>query len=384
MADARVFDAVVVGLGCMGAAACLELARKGKRVLGLERFAVGHGRGSSHGGSRIIRECYFEHPDYVPLLLQCRQGWDRLELESGERLVHRCGLLYASGPGGVVVRNSFENGRRHGVACERWTAADAMRRFGQFRLPSDWEALFEPAAGFVRPERAVQASVRRACELGAQVREGVTVLHWSEQGGGVRVSTSAGEFEAGSLLLTAGPWMPGLAAALGVPLQPQRVVIAWLGPREPASCSSDRMPAWYLDRPGSSGLYGIPTAVDQGEPGGVKVASHGDGTAVDPERVPSVVPQELEAIRAATEGFLPCAAGSVQAGTTCLYTMSPDGHFVVDRMPGCQRSFAACGFSGHGFKFMPVMGRALADLACHGETSLPIRFLNAGRFARAS
>lgn len=384
MADARVFDAIVVGLGCMGAAACLELSRRGQRVLGLERFVVGHGRGSSHGGSRIVRECYFEHSDYVPLLLACRGGWDRLEAESGERLVHRCGLLYASGPGGVVVRNSFENGRRHGVACERWTAVEAMRRFSQFRLPSDWEALFEPAAGFVRPERAVRASVRRACELGAQVREGVRVLRWSEQGGGVRVETSLGDFHAGSLLLTAGAWMPGLAAELGVALQPQRVVIAWLGPRDPAACSSERMPAWYLDRPGSSGLYGIPTASDQGEPGGVKVARHGDGTQVDADQVPAVVPWELEALRSATEGFLPCAAGSVRSGATCLYTMSPDGHFVVDRMPGCSRTFAACGFSGHGFKFMPVMGQALADLACRGETALPIGFLNAGRFARAS
>lgn len=384
MAEHRVFDVIVVGLGGMGSAACLELARRGRRVLGLERFVVGHGRGSSHGGSRIIRECYFEHADYVPLLLACREGWDRLERESGERLVHRCGLLYASGPGGMVVRNSFENGRRHGVACERWTATEAMRRFPQFQLPSDWEALFEPAAGFVRPERAVEAAVRRARHLGAQIREGVRVANWSEQGGGVRVSTSEGEFHAGSLLLTAGAWTPGLAADPGVSLQPQRVVIAWLQPREWSACTSERMPAWYLDRPGSSGLYGIPTAADQGEPDGVKVAGHGDGTPVDPERVPAAMPGELEALRAATDTFLPCAAGSAQAGTTCLYTMSPDGHFVVDRMTGCLHTFVACGFSGHGFKFAPVMGRALADLACHGETALPIGFLSAGRFARAS
>jgi sarcosine oxidase len=145
------------------------------------------------------------------------------------------------------------------------------------------------------------------------------------------------------------------------------------------------MPVWYIDRPGQSGLYGVPTAEDQGDPGGVKVAMHGDGTAVDPDAARRPVSsEELEAIRAATEAFLPCAAGGVVAGSTCLYTMSPDGHFVVDRMPDCGKVFVACGFSGHGFKFMPVMGEALADLATSGSTSLPTGFLGVGRFGTGS
>ena len=379
------FDVIVLGVGAMGSATCLELARRGKRVLGLERHAIGHGLGSSHGGSRIIRECYFEAAEYVPLLLACREAWDRLERDSGQRLVHRPGVLYAGGPQSEVVHRSLASGAMHGVACELWTAAEAMRRFPQFHLPDGWGALFEPGAGFVRPERAVLAAVALARSLGAEVHESERAIDWCETSNGVRVTTDRATYEADALVLAAGAWTPSLARTLGVRLQALRVPIAWLKPAVPGACTSPYMPAWYIDRPGLSGLYGIPTAEDQDAPQGVKVAMHGDGTRCDadaPRQPPSSA--ELEAIRLATADFVPCAADRVLSGATCLYTMSPDQHFVVDRMPGCARAFVACGFSGHGFKFMPVMGQALADLACDGVTSLPIGFLAAKRFAKAS
>ena len=383
--SARTFDAIVVGVGTMGAAACLELARRGKRVLGLEQHRLGHDLGSSHGGSRIVRDCYFEAPEYVPLLLACREGWERLERESGQRIVHRCGVLYVGAATSEVLRESARSGSEFGVPHERLDAGAVARRFPQFCMPGDWEALFEPGAGFARPERAVRAASELAVRVGASVREGVRVRGWHETGGCVRVQTDAGDFEAGSLVLTAGAWTAGIATALGVPMVPLRVPIAWLQPRDEAACRMPSMPVWYIDRPGRSGLYGVPMAPDQGAPHGVKVAMHGDGRPVDPDAAREAAsPAELEAIRAATDGFLPCAAGGVVAGSTCLYTMSPDAHFVVDRLPGRQRVFVACGFSGHGFKFMPVMGRALADLAIDGRTDLPIGFLATGRFGRAS
>ena len=386
MPDAHArFDAIVLGVGCMGSATCLELARRGKRVLGLERHTIGHGLGSSHGGSRIIRECYFEAPEYVPLLLACREGWERLARDTGQRLVHRVGLLYAGTSESEVVNRSASSGDLHGVKSERWSAAEAMRRFPQFQLPDGWSVLFEPGAGFVRPERAVRAAASLASSLGAQLHEGECALDWTETAQGVRVTTDRATYEADSLVLAAGAWTPALAGRLGVPLQPLRVVIAWLKPAVASACASPNMPAWYIDRPGQSGLYGIPTAEDQDPPHGVKVAMHGDGTLCDPEQARPAPPAgELEAIRLATAQFVPCAAERALSGATCLYTASPDQHFVIDRMPGCARTFVACGFSGHGFKFMPVMGRALADLACDGATSLPIGFLAAKRFAKAS
>ncbi|MCE2875984.1 MAG: N-methyl-L-tryptophan oxidase [Planctomycetaceae bacterium] len=257
------FDVIVLGVGAMGSATCLELARRGKRVLGLERHAIGHGLGSSHGGSRIIRECYFEAAEYVPLLLACREGWERLEHDAGQQLVHRPGVLYAGGPQSEVVRRSLSSGAMHGVPCELWTASEAMRRFPQFHLPDGWGALFEPGAGFVRPERAVLAATALARSLGAEVHENERATAWSETPSGVRVTTDRATYEADSLVIAAGAWTPSLARDVGVRLQPLRVSIAWLKPALPGACASPRMPAWYIDRPGLSGLYGIPTADDQ-------------------------------------------------------------------------------------------------------------------------
>jgi sarcosine oxidase len=381
----RTFDAIVVGVGTMGAATCLALARRGQRVLGLEQHRIGHDLGSSHGGSRIVRDCYFEAPDYVPLLLRCREGWERLERDSGERIVHRCGVLYLGAPESEVIRESARSGSAFDVPFESLDSRGVRARFPQFEMPEDWHAIFEPGAGFARPERAVRAASACAARLGAAIREGVRVSGWQETPRGVRVQTDRGDYESGALVLAAGAWTGGLARALGVSMVPLRVPIAWLQPRDETVCRMPTMPVWYVDRPGQSGLYGVPIAPDQGSPGGVKVAMHGGGTVVDPDASRRLVSQaELEAIRVATETFLPCAAGGVSAGSTCLYTMSPDSHFVLDRMPGCEKVFVACGFSGHGFKFMPVMGEVLADLATCGSTDLPVGFLGVGRFGTGS
>ncbi|MFM9180955.1 MAG: N-methyl-L-tryptophan oxidase [Phycisphaerales bacterium] len=385
MTDARP-SAITLGLGTMGAATCLELARRGVRVIGIDRFAPPHAFGSHHGGSRIVRDCYFEHPDYVPLLLRAREGWARLERDARAAgalregpLVHRPGVLYMGHAGSDVVDRSAASGETNGIACERLTPRDVRARFPQFEMPTDWRALFEPGAGFVRPERAVAAALDLARGLGAEIRTGERVLDWSETASGIRVQTDRATLDADTLVIAAGAWTPTLAAQLGVPLVPQRVVIAWLTPRDPAVCAAPRMPVWYVDRPGAPGLYGIPTAPDQGDPPGVKVAFHA-GTPCDPD-APRMPPtdRELRALADATAEFVPAAAGSVAASATCLYTMSPDGHFIVDRMPGCTRTWIACGFSGHGFKFMPVMGEALADLATTGTTRLPIEFLRIRR-----
>jgi sarcosine oxidase len=380
------FSVIVAGVGTMGAATCLELARRGERVLGLDAGSVPNQRSSHHGGSRIVRECYFEHPDYVPLLVRARERWSALERSAKAMhllgqgpLLHRCGALYLGPAGSEVVERSAGSGLAHGIACERLDARGVARRFPQFRIPAGWSGLLEPGAGFVRPERAVAAAAALARIHGAEIREHEGVLGWEETALGVRVHTASGSYEAGALVITAGAWTPRVAAALGVRLEPQRGVLGWFAPRAPAACDAARMPAFYVDRPGAPGFYGIPTAPDQGSPAGVKVAFHA-GTPCDPDapREPAGG-DELAALARATAEFAPAAAGRAIAAATCLYTMSPDGHFVVDRMPGCSRTWVACGFSGHGFKFMPVIGEALADLATAGNTDLPVGFLSAAR-----
>jgi sarcosine oxidase len=385
------YDAIVVGVGGMGASACMHLAARGRRVLGLERFALGHAHGSSHGGSRIIRDCYFEHPNYVPLLLRCNHLWSRLEAEAGERLVHRCGVLYMAHPGGVAVDRSHASGVAHGVPCERLTAADARRRFPQFVVPDDWNVLHEPNAGFVRPERAVLAHARVARALGAEIREGERVLEWHASARGVEVRTDRARHAAAALVLCAGAWTPALAARMGVrwrvALRPLRVPLAWLAPRDRAACTAPAMPVWYAEPPDAAPVYGVPIASDQGPPDGVKVAQHGGSTAAecDPEarvRDPASAggsAAEAEHLRAQVERVAPVCAGAVVAAGSCLYTMTPDQHFVVDLLPGHANVAVACGFSGHGFKFSPVVGEILADLATRGTTALPAGFLRATR-----
>jgi sarcosine oxidase len=281
--------------------------------------------------------------------------------------------------GSDVVERSAASGEANGIACERLGPRDVRDRFPQFEVSGDWRALFEPGAGFVRPERAVAAAIALARGLGAEIRTGERVLEWSEIPGGVRVRTDRATLDADALVIAAGAWTPTLAAQLGVPLVPQRVVIAWLTPRDPAAYAAPHMPVWYVDRPDAPGLYGIPTAADQGDPCGMKVAFHA-GTPCDPD-APRMPPTdaELRALADATADFVPAAAGPVASSATCLYTMSPDGNFIVDRMPGATRTWIACGFSGHGFKFMPVMGEALADLATAGSTRLPVDFLRIRR-----
>lgn len=402
--SSKTFSTIVIGVGTMGSATCMQLALRGERVLGIDRFTVPHAHGSHHGGSRIIRDCYFELPDYVPLLLRTRAGWDAMErqaiacgADASLTLVQRPGVLYLGAPGSEVVARSQSSGAVFDVVCEPLDAREVRARFPQFHIPNDWTALFEPGSGFVRPERAIEAAVQVARAHGAQIHQGERVIEWSETATGVRVRTDRATYEAQSLIITAGAWTQDIARTLGMSLTPLRVPVVWLAPLDAAMCASPRMPVWYMDRVNASnqndalnlynlptshnanaapGIYGIPTAPDQGEPAGVKIALHGAGTVCHPDapREP-VTAQEIAEIQSIMAEFIPAAAGAAVDSAICLYTNTVDQHFIVDQMPGCVRVWIACGFSGHGFKFMPVLGEALADLAMHGATPLPIGFL---------
>lgn len=374
------FDAIVVGVGGMGSAALCHLARRGARVLGLEQFAVPHERGSSHGGSRVVREAYYEHPDYVPLLRRCRAHWTELEQASGLRLVHRVGALYAAAADHPLLAGALHSARTHGIPHEVLDGSALARRFAGFAFPEGHVGLFEPGAGFVRPEAAVQAHVAAALRAGARIETGTTVRAFSDRGGMVEVVTDRATFAARAVVLCPGAWAGRLLPRLGVPLRVTRQVVAWIEPRDRDAARAPAMPVWIAhDQEGL--VYGIPEADGQPPPLGWKVALHELGAEVDPDGVDRTVrPAELARLETVVRRLVPAAAGPARAAGVCLYTNSPDGHFVIDRLPGHERVHVACGFSGHGFKFTPVVGELLADLALTGTSSLPAGFLGLRRF----
>src|SRR5688572_15949316 len=225
------FDVIVVGVGAMGSAACAELARRGARLLGLEQFDIPNARGSSHGMSRMIRLCYYEHPDYVPLLKRAYELWRRLEDESGRELLHVTGGVYIGRDGSGLVAGSHESARRHRLEHEFLEPGQLTARFPQFRLPDDYVGLYEPRAGWLEPENVVSAFAEMAMRRGARLVAHEHVRAWSADSKSVVVKTDAAEYRAAQLVFCGGPWTGALLHDLGVPLVVTRQVMHWLWPR---------------------------------------------------------------------------------------------------------------------------------------------------------
>ena len=369
------YDVAVVGLGAMGSAALHQLARRNVRALGIDKFAPGHDRGSSHGETRIIRLGYFEHPSYVPLLRRTYTLWRELEAAAGEQLVHITGIVEIGAPDGELVTGTLAASGTHGLPHEVLDAAGTMQRFPAFQVPSHFIGVMQPDGGFVAVEPAIAAQVRLAQAARAEVRTGVTVHSVTPHGDSVRLSTSAGDLEAAKVIVAAGPWVNALAPHL--PVQVTRQVFAWLTPDDPALFTPERFPVFLLEsRHGMH--YGFP---QYGRPG-VKIAKHhhADET-VDPDRVHRGVTADDEAlIRAPLAEHMPAANGAMLAAKTCLYTVTPDRDFIIDRLPDAPNVIIASPCSGHGFKFAPVIGEILAQLAMEGATEHDISRFRLSRF----
>jgi sarcosine oxidase len=377
---ASAYHTIILGVGAMGAAAAAHLARRGLRVLGLEQFDIPNALGSSHGQSRLIRLAYYEHPHYVPLLRRAYALWRELEGLSGTRLLHVTGGLYLAPPGHELVEGSLRSAAEHSLPIERLTAAMVRSRFPVFTPPADWEAVLEPDAGFLLPEKAVAAHAAVALRHGAELRTREPAVGWSADEHGVAVRTARGTYTAERLIVTAGAWtghvLPELAPRLRVTRQP----IVWVWPRDPAAFALGRFPCWCAASPAGGLVYGPPMLADEPAPLGLKVAHHFPGRETSPDAVDrGVLPGDVDAMRETLAALLPAADGPVLSHRVCLYTNSPDHHFVVGRHPGHANVLVAGGFSGHGFKFAPVIGEALADLAAGGGTELPVAFLGPGR-----
>ena len=367
------FDVIVVGVGAMGSSACYQLARRGLNVLGLDQFDIPNALGSSHGQSRMIRLAYYEHPNYVPLLKQAYELWDELESVSGEKLLHITGGIYIGPENGEVVGGSLRAARQHGLEHELLNHDELRRRFPQFRVPGEWVALHEPRAGFLRPERVVAAYAQAALRAGAEFHGREAVVEWGADAHGVTVQTTRAVYRADHLVFCGGPWSAQLLRDLQVPLLVTRQVMAWVWPKEPELFALGRLPVWAIDNQDGTLHYGFPMSSDVP---GFKLAHHAPGDPTDPDRVMrDPLPGDEQTFRPVLREMIPAADGPLLSLKICLYTNSPDHHFIIDRHPHIERVTIACGFSGHGFKFASVVGEVLADLATDGRTALPAQFL---------
>lgn len=370
------YDAIVLGTGGVGSAALAHLARRGARALGIDRFPPGHDRGSSHGQTRLIRQAYFEHPDYVPLLLRAFDLWRELEADCGETLYHQVGLVEIGPPDGEVLEGVRASAQAHNLPIETLSARETMRRFPGFRVPENCEAVFETRAGYLFVERCVRAHADQAVRRGARLHTGETIRSWRADGSGAVVETDRGRYAADRLVITAGPWAGSLLGELQIGLRVVRKPLFWFAPRGDAYRADRGCPAFYYELADGC-FYGVPQIDDAG----VKVAEHTGGVEVDdPLNVNREVdPAEQRRAASFVGEFLVDASTECTGHTVCMYTMTPDAHFVVDRHPHHPQVAFAAGLSGHGFKFTGVLGEALAQLALEGSTSLPIGFLSVAR-----
>lgn len=373
-------DVAVVGLGAMGSAAAWQLAGRGASVVGFDAHPAGHALGSSHGSSRITREAYPDDAAYVPLVRRATARWEEIGERTGRPVLHRVGTI-AIGPASERrITGGLASAAEHGVAVEALTRDEVVERFPAFRLPDGAVAVYEPGAGYLEPEAGVAALQRLAVDAGAQLRFAEPVVGWEADGEGVAVTTSRGTIRAQRLVVAAGAWAPELLGDLGLPLRAERRVNVHFAPERPERFGPDRLPVFNLVVPEGQ-FYGFPVMGDAG----VKVGRHDARAPCTPRTVRRIVSDgEVAELRRVLDAYVPGAAGAVLRRVTCLYTMTPDGRFVLDRHPALPQVAFFAGCSGHAFKFAPVVGEVLADLALDGSTGHAIGFLGAGRFLEAA
>ena len=372
------FDAIVVGSGGVGSAALAHLARRGVNVLGLDQFPSAHDRGSSHGETRMIRQAYLEHPDYVPLLRRAYTLWDELEELTGKRLFERAGLLEVGPADGFVVPGVIASAQQHKLAVEELSHDDVRKRFPGFTLDETMAAVFESDAGYLLVEECVRAHLAVASRYGATLQTGETVEDWSAGRDGVTVKTNRQTYYADRLVVTAGAWASRFLDAIGCSLKVVRKHLHWFDCQNPVYRRDRDCPA-FLFEVDKTVYYGFPQIDELG----VKIAEHSEqGDPVDDPLNLDRTLDETERQRVATQlkRYLPGVSSVPTRHVVCMYTMSPDHHFIVDHHPQFPAVVFAAGLSGHGFKFASTLGEALAEMAMGEPASQPVEFLGLKRF----
>ncbi|ELY93592.1 N-methyl-L-tryptophan oxidase [Natrialba taiwanensis] len=372
------YDVIVLGVGGMGSATVAHLAARGVDVLGLERYDVPHGYGSSHGITRIFRLAYYEHPAYVPLLRRADELWTELESDHDRQLLYRTGSIDAGPRGDPLVEGSKRSCEEHDLDHEVLSSATLSDRYPGYQLPENYEAVSQPDGGFLVPEECIVAHVDRAHRHGATIRARERVVDWQPiADDGVRVETDHRAYEADELVVTAGAWAAEFIDELDGLAVPERQVLAWLQPEEPAAFDPEAFPVWNLQVP-EGRFYGFPI---HGVPGFKFGRYNHREETVDPdtfEREPTQADERL--LREFAEQYFPAGAGPTMRLETCLFTNTPDDHFVIDTLPAHPQVSVAAGFSGHGFKFASVVGEIMADLALEDETDHEIGMFGLDRF----
>jgi sarcosine oxidase len=375
------YDAIVIGLGGMGSAAAFHLARRGRRVLGLEQFGLLHELGSSHGLTRIIRLSYHEHPSYVPLLRRSYELWHELEALTHERLLITTGSIEGGPEDGPVFRGAVEAARIHDLRHEVLDVRELRRRYPAYgELDPATRVVFQPDGGFLLAERSLLAHVNQALAHGAELHYHEPAIRWQPTAqGGVKVTTERAEYEADRLVISVGPWAGRLIPALASLAVPERQVLAWLQPTRPELFTPDRFPVFLLDVEGDGSYYGFPV---HDVPGFKLGRYHHLREPIDPDDPDrSTRPDDEAILRAFAIRHFPEGAGPTIMLKACVFTNSPDEHFLIDLLPDASQVSVAAGFSGHGYKFCSLVGEVMADLATRGATDHDIGLFRLSRFA---
>jgi sarcosine oxidase len=373
---AQTYDAIVVGLGAMGSAALYQLRKRGLRVMGLEAFSPGHQLGSFHGESRIIRMAYFEHPKYVPLLRSAYELWAELEAASGESLLRVTGGLMIGTPSSELVAGARDSAQQHGLEHTLLTAEEVQRRYPAFHLANGEVALYEPRAGYLRPEQCIESFLRLAT---AETHFDEPVSSWRAVGSDIEVHTDVATYTSRYVVFTPGARVNRLLGDRIPLVVAERIPVFWMEPTRPELFVSLPVYIWEIG-PGQH-FYGFPHV----EWPGVKVARHHNGVFVDPDSVDRIANEHDEQLlRNAIERRLPELNGRVLSTAVCVYENSPDQHFLIDRLGDHPNVIYAAGFSGHGFKFASVVGEILADLVIRGEATRDADFLRGSRVTVSS
>jgi sarcosine oxidase len=382
----RNYDVIVIGVGSMGSAVCYHLAQNGAKVLGIEQFHSPHEHGSHTGQTRIIRKAYFEHPGYVPLLERAYENWHRIEELTGSRLYFKTGLLYIGQPGHSVIKGVKHASSLCGIAINE-TDGNAFS-YPQFKIHKDQTAILEQDAGFLLPEKTVNTYIELAIQQGAAIHSNEVVLDWEKKDGSIQVKTNKTFYSCARLVITAGAWMKKMAKDISKHLRITRQFLIWVQPSDTEPYSSPHFPCWMIARSNGEGVfYGFPYLNDPtiAGPAGLKFGLHYPGPETDPSHVNrDVTKKEIEAVVDELSDNLPIAKTPVVAVKTCLYSNSPDEDFIIDMLPAYDNDvIIAAGFSGHGFKFVSVIGEILAELAIEGKTKFPLEFLSLRRFTNS-
>ncbi|NND96529.1 MAG: N-methyl-L-tryptophan oxidase [Pirellulaceae bacterium] len=372
------WDVIVIGLGGVGSSAAFHLAKTGRKVLGIDQFAPVHDRGSSHGRTRVIRQAYFEHPDYVPLLRRAYRLWKELEQESGQRLYQRTGIVEIGPADGVVVPGVLQSARDHDLNVQQLQMSEVTSRWPVLRGDHDWTAVIESDAGFLRVESCVDAHLSLARASGCVCLHNQSVRKWQVDGSHISVTTDDGTQYCRHLVVASGAWSGPLLGRYGVPLTVLRKYQYWFATDDARFDLASEFPCFFFETP-QGYFYGFPRLDNSG----VKVSRHSGGRVLSDATIPvrDVDEPDAQLVCEFNKQYTLGLESPPRDRSGCFYTVTPDEHFIVDQLPDTPAVNVVAGLSGHGFKFTSVLGEMVAQMvhdqsnACVPELFRLARFL---------